>query len=270
MINRPRRKYTEEHISFLRLHYRTCTMKELTKHFNETFNMTCTEIAIQSLVSHTHINPNRKGRKYTEEHIEFLRKWFPIYDINTLHPMFIKEFNVSITKKSLYALCERHGIKAGRTGQFVKGSIPHCKGKPQNEWMSSEAIERTKSTRFQKGKNINNSNHNELPVGSEFIESGYIRIKTDERNGQSSHPWWKWKHHVVWEQHYGPIPKGHKIIFLDGNPLNCDISNLKCVSESVHLKMNQNRYYNHTPEITEAGIAVCESEIACYKLKKGK
>ena len=96
--------------------------------------------------------------------------------------MFIKEFNITTSKKMLYALCKRNGIKSGRTGQFIKGCIPHSKGKPQTEWMSPEAIERSKSTRFQKGKNINNSNHNELPIGTEFIELGYIRIKTNERN----------------------------------------------------------------------------------------
>jgi hypothetical protein len=210
-----------------------------------------------------------KRNKYTEEHLEFCRKWFPIYDMNTLYPMFIKEFNITITKKGLYSLCKRHGIKSGRTGQFVKGQEPWNRGQPQSQWMSPEGIEKCKATYFQKDRSINNSNHNEVPVGTEIIELGYVRVKTSERNGLASHPWWKWKHHMIWEQHYGPIPKGHKIIFIDGDRFNFDINNLMCVPDDVHLRMNQHGYYNHTPDITKAGLSICESEIACYKIKKG-
>jgi hypothetical protein len=33
-------------------------------------------------------------------------------------------------------------------------------------------------------------------------------------------------HRVVWEQHHGPLPKGHKVYFKDKNPDNWSIDNL--------------------------------------------
>lgn len=34
-------------------------------------------------------------------------------------------------------------------------------------------------------------------------------------------------HTHVWEQHHGPVPKGRQLRFIDGDTLNCDISNLQ-------------------------------------------
>ena len=44
---------------------------------------------------------------------------------------------------------------------------------------------------------------------------------------------WRPKSYVVWEAANGPVPEGHVLIFLDGNGLNCDLSNIMCVSNDV-------------------------------------
>jgi len=36
----------------------------------------------------------------------------------------------------------------------------------------------------------------------------------------------RYLHHVIWQEHHGPIPPGHKVCFRDGNYLNCAINNL--------------------------------------------
>lgn len=36
-------------------------------------------------------------------------------------------------------------------------------------------------------------------------------------------------HHVIWEEANGPIPKGSKIFFKDGDSLNCELDNLKMI-----------------------------------------
>jgi hypothetical protein len=36
----------------------------------------------------------------------------------------------------------------------------------------------------------------------------------------------RYLHHVVWEEHNGPVPPGHKVCFRDGNHLNCALENL--------------------------------------------
>lgn len=40
---------------------------------------------------------------------------------------------------------------------------------------------------------------------------------------------WALVHHIVWEQHHGPVPDGFVVIFADSDTTHLDISNLRCV-----------------------------------------
>ena len=40
---------------------------------------------------------------------------------------------------------------------------------------------------------------------------------------------WRLKHHLVWEAAHGPLPKGCKLAFLDGDKTNCSLSNLQLI-----------------------------------------
>ena len=51
-----------------------------------------------------------------------------------------------------------------------------------------------------------------------------------------------WIRKAVWvwmEAHQRPVPEGHAIIQLDGDPANCEIDNLDCVARSVLARLNQ-------------------------------
>lgn len=116
-------------------------------------------------------------------------------------------------------------------GQIKKGSVSFNKGKKQHEFMSPEAIARTKATRFQKG----NLPHNTQPIGYESRnKDGYLMIKTT--SGM------RYKHHVVYEQHHGKIPTGYVVRFKDGNLDNMDPNNLEAISKKEHLKKNWHEY----------------------------
>lgn len=43
-------------------------------------------------------------------------------------------------------------------------------------------------------------------------------------------------HHVIWEEHHGPIPRGHKIAFRDGDHGNCAIENLELLTNSDQVR----------------------------------
>ena len=43
-------------------------------------------------------------------------------------------------------------------------------------------------------------------------------------------------HHLIWEEHNGPIPAGHKVAFKDGDHLNCAIENLELLSNSEQVR----------------------------------
>jgi len=38
----------------------------------------------------------------------------------------------------------------------------------------------------------------------------------------------------VWEKERGPVPSGYVVTYADGDPLNCDIANLRCVTKEEH------------------------------------
>lgn len=54
----------------------------------------------------------------------------------------------------------------------------------------------------------------------------YLRA-TVRRKGQPMY-----LHHLVWMQHHGPIPRGYKVCFKDGNHRNCAIENLELLTQS--------------------------------------
>lgn len=60
----------------------------------------------------------------------------------------------------------------------------------------------------------------------------YLRDTINGRRGDRT----KYLHHVIWEEHYGPIPRGHKVAFKDGNHLNFAIGNLELLTNSEQVR----------------------------------
>lgn len=73
------------------------------------------------------------------------------------------------------------------------------------------------------------------PMGTIVIRNGYKYQKCPVRDDGGRR--WRRLHHIVWEEHNGPIPKGKCVTFKDGNQLNCDISNLMLASRAELMKI---------------------------------
>ena len=196
-------------------------------------------------------------RKYTDEQIEWVRNNYPLYNINELVEMWNELYDIKITKSHLKALTNNYKIRSGRDGRFTKNYTPYNKGKKWEDYMSPEGMEASKSTWFKKDDpSFNNSNYNEVPVGTESItRDGYLVVKIATPTGLKHHPYWAYKHRLIYEQTYGPIPKNYIIVFLDGNPLNCDISNLKCIPRDIHARLCHEHLHKQNI-VTEAAIEV--------------
>ena len=183
----------------------------------------------------------RKCHIYTEDEKQFLAKVVPGHSYAEIREAFIKEFGWEISVGQIKGSIMRYGLNTGRSGQFPKGNVPLNKGKK----MSPEVYEKCKGTMFKKGQ----TPVNRRAVGSERVTvDGYVEIKVAEPNK------WKLKHRVVWEQHNGPLPRYDAIVFLDGNSLNTDISNLKHVTRKELLLMNQNHLFSDDADITNVGV----------------
>ena len=187
--------------------------------------------------------------RYSEEQKEFIiTNNYGKYS-KELAEMFNQHFNTNITAKEIAYFRRNNKLKSGLTGQFKKGNIAHNKGKKQIEYMSQESIEKTKETRFKKG----NKPKNYRPVGSERItKDGYIEVKVADPNK------WETKNKIIYKQYYGDIPKGHKVIYADGNKLNNDINNLILVSDNEELIMNKYKLRTENIELTKTGYLIAK------------
>ena len=187
--------------------------------------------------------------RYSEEQKEFIiTNNYGKYS-KELAEMFNQHFNTNITAKEIAYFRRNNKLNSGLTGQFKKGNVPHNKDKKQVEYMSQEAIEKTKETRFK----IGNKPKNYRPVGSERItKDGYIEVKVADPNK------WETKNKIIYKQYFGDIPEGHKIIYADGNKLNNDINNLILVSDNEELIMNRYRLRTENIELTKTGYLIAK------------
>ena len=113
-------------------------------------------------------------------------------------------------------------LRSGRrAGQFEQGQRPWNKG------VHGYSVELGRS-HFKPG----NRPHTWVPVGTErwttpplSTPNGprYLKRKVAEPNH------WALVHHIVWEQHHGPVPANCVVTFADCDTSNTAIANLRCV-----------------------------------------
>lgn len=198
------------------------------------------------------------GHIYTDAEKEFLKEFVPGHSHKEIRDAFEEKFGWPISLMQVQSSIKRYGLNTGRKGYFKKGQDPHNKGKK----MPVEVYEKCKGTMFKKGQ----MPVNYRPVGSERVNiDGYIEIKIKDPAT------WRLKHNFVYEQQCGKIPKGHVVIFLNGNKLDTDISNLKLIKRSELLIMNKNGLMSNNSELTMAAsnlaILIDETNIARRKIK---
>ena len=169
---------------------------------------------------------------WTERQLKYLREHYATASAEEIAPkvkhslsgIYQKAKELGLEKSPDFTReCGRRTAKhpASIAHRFRKGQEPQNKGKRQEEFMSPEAIEHSKATRFKKG----HVPHNAKPIGYERIdEYGYVLAKVSGRKTLVR------KHRHVWEQAHGPIPKGYNVSFKDGDRTNCELQNLVLVS----------------------------------------
>lgn len=189
--------------------------------------------------------------RYTKEQKEFLIKNNYMKTSQELADLFEKEFDIKLTRAQIKSFRGNNKLDSGLTGRFEKGNVSWNKG--------TKGLTHANKTSFKKG----NRPHNYRPVGSERITvDGFVEIKIADPNK------WDLKSRVIYQEKYGKIPKGYKIIYLDGNRLNLDINNLRAVSYEEELIMNAKGYRFNNAELTNTGHILSQIESKIRKLKK--
>lgn len=198
------------------------------------------------------------SRAYPAEHIKLVRELYsdrPTADIAKL---------LGKSVEYVYGLANSQGIhkteeykaqvlqdlaknlqECGKGHRFKKGDTPPNKGLRRPGWGPG----RMKETQFKKGNRTGRANQTYKPIGTERIsKDGYLERKVNDDMPLQAR--WKQVHRIVWEEHNGPIPDSHVIVFKDGNKLNCDIANLKMLTRQE--LMSRNTVHNLPAPVREA------------------
>jgi len=178
---------------------------------------------------------------FTPDQAEFIREHVAGRGNLELTDMFNARFCSALSINQIKAYKKNHNLSSGLNGRFNLGRVPHNKGK--------KGVGGWEPTQFKKG----NKPWNYLPVGTERVNSdGYVDVKiTDPKT-------WKQKHLIIWEEANGPIPKGHVLIFGDGNPKNVTLENLILVSRKQLVRLNQKNLIQNDIELTRSGIIIAD------------
>jgi len=173
--------------------------------------------------------------------IKFVKKNIRRRSYVEMTKLFNERFGLRITLKQMKTMAYKHG--------FYNGIGTYNGGAPPN-----------------KGKKCRYHGGNYKPIGSERIlpfsdGSEYIEVKT-------GHKTWERKHTVIWKKANGKIPKGHVVIFADGNNRNFALKNLLLVSRAELGVMNRCGLISSQKELTHTGKIVADIKIAIGKRKR--
>ena len=236
-----RAPYCEDALKFIEDNYQHMSDAEMGEELGRTSHSIKTQRQKMGLYNYHHCDVD-----WTDEELDLIRTHYPDMENKALlkllpgrnvQGLYKKAYELGVKKSPEFMLEQnrRLGAKLGDLGKghrFKKGHVPMNKGMKMEEYMSAEAIERTKATRFKKG----NVPHNTL-------WNGAITIRKD--SGGQHYVWirlakaeWQEYHRYQWEKHYGPIPEDHLVTFKDGNSLNCTPENLQLVTRIEHLDRN--------------------------------
>lgn len=259
------KKYNREFYEFVRNHIKGTRYYEMVRMVKERFGIEMSEKAMNSYCKRNGLKNGlfhksegiRTPKLFTPEMDKYIREINSMRTAKEVAQMINEKFGTSFTDEQIKRYRTTRHLISGLTGRFEKGQVSHNKGKK----MPPEVYEKAKATMFKKG----NRPHNTQEVGTEIEDATpehYIKVKIAEPNV------WKYKHHIIWEEHNGPIPKGMNITFLDGNNRNFDISNLAMVSNAENSLLTTLKLRKTKSELTAEGINIAKLHIAMKQLKK--
>lgn len=261
-------RYSQEHLDFLREGYLQMQVPELTEAFNKRFGMRKSVQAIKCALSNHGFkcgrppgNPKGTLRVFTPEQIEFLRVQYQRQALPELTRHFNEAFGTRRTAMSIRAALHNRRFPSGRTGRFEKG------GSSWNKGTHFKAGGRSAETRFEKG----HKPQTWVPIGSEaYSKDGYLKRKVrDDAPAGMSRKNWKFVHVILWEEHHGPVPDQHAVIFRNGDRADIRIENLALVSRQELLYLNRKGLAG-LGELSPAAEALAKLEVKRFELMKDK
>jgi hypothetical protein len=258
-------KYTAEQLDFLRDGYQRMDVSELTEAFNRQFGTSKSRVAIKSALSGNGFTCGRptggkKGtlRIWTKEQADFITEAYSRMPLDRVLVELNQRFSSSFTFTQLRAFTRNHGVLSGRTGRFHKGQ-------PRTPGSGAKGPNRTS---FKKGCMSGAAQHNYVPIGSFRVsKDGYLERKVTDDPSLAPARRWVGVHRLNWEAAHGPIPDGHCVCFIDGDPLNAELDNLVLLSRRELVWLNKTRLGAVPAELRPAAIATAKVVVRAKELE---
>lgn len=262
-------RWPEEVIDWMRENIPGRTTKEVVElanqqGFDRKYNMVFTDVTVKSAKNRYKINSGTpvglpKGtpsKRFPREIKEYIESNYQGVGPKEMAERLNNRYQASYTRQQLKAYYANHNLRSGVDTRWKEGNIPYNKGKK----MPPEQYEKCKATMFKKGR----IPANQMKIGDRtHTTDGYLLEKVSDAGSQRER--FAFVHRMVWEQHYGPIPKGKMITFLDGDKDNCEIDNLVMIDEDINLILNHKRLRFDDPELTKTGVAIARMRAAAKR-----
>lgn len=123
--------------------------------------------------------------------------------------------------------------------RFQPGSVPWNTG--MKGW---QAPGRSAETRFKKGQKPATWK----PIGSSRFMDGYLQRKMTDTGYPPRD--WVGEHILLWREHHGAVPAGHKLRFRNGDKTDIRIDNLELITDAENMRRNS-FHTNYPPEIRQ-------------------
>lgn len=177
------------------------------------------------------------GKHYTQEQKDFIRDNIrkPYKEIRKL---FEEKFGRSMSEASFDHFVQRYGLRHGKVG--YNGS--------DKEYMALILKKANELIRRPIG-------HITRYIDKQGVE--HVVIKTKHvygHPGNNCESLVRW----AWKKAYGDISKGECIVPVDGNKMNCELSNLRKLTKNQVLQMG--RFFKNckTPESFDTALNICK------------
>lgn len=190
--------------------------------------------------------------RFTPDQNQFLRDNVYGKCSAELTELFNAAFDTELSVNQIKAAKKNRGLTSGLTGHFPKGGVSWNKGRFGHRFAPEHTL-------FRKGQ----MPHNYLPVGSEIVNTdGYLVVKTADPKT------WKAKHRLIWEDVNGPVPKGHVLVFGDGDKMNVSLDNLVLLTKAQMVRMAQLRLFGGNADQLKTGAIIADIRNKIGKRRK--
>ena len=254
-----RTPYTQEQIEFLTECGKTMNPAQITEAFNAKFNESRTKKGIREFMRTKGIKfvytQNTWADGFTDEQKQFLMDHGSVVSHKKLTAMFNAQFGTNVCYSTIKAWCNRHDIHSPiGDGKFTSETSPRWQKGLSKEDFKSHYTEDS-FDRMIRNMCHSNIKHN---VGDEVNRHGKPHIIVNDEFGKGYDHRIQTKDRYIWEQTYGEIPEDHMIIHLDNDPMNCDISNLRCIPTKYRSFLAKRGWWDAPVELKETILEWCK------------